>query len=414
MTSPTTTKTDCCIVGGGPAGLFLGFLLARSGVDVIVMEKHNDFLRDFRGDTIHPSTFELLHELGFLEEFLELTDFRVERLRVCFEGRTLNGPDFSQLPTKCRFIGFSPQWEFLNFIRDKAMQYPTFKLLMKTSGLDVVRQGGRVRGVRYENDDNQGVIHSTLVVAADGRSSTIRRTSGSEVIELGVPIDVLWFRLDRPVVDDQDTLGWLKDGHALVTIPRANHYQVAMIIRKGAFGRIREDGLSVFRQTIGTVCPLLRDVADNLQSWDEVKLLTVQINRMKTWHEPGMLFIGDAAHAMSPAGGVGINLALQDAVAAANVLVDRFQAGTVDDQALSLVQQRRASAARKTQRLQAFIHNHFFGGNSSPGKPIAVPWYLRLLIRLFGKQLRKRAARIIGIGFQPEHIQTWPAERWGE
>lgn len=321
-------QTTCCIVGGGPAGVFLGLLLARAGVPVVVLEKHADFLRDFRGDTIHPSTLELMNELGLLEEILAITDFRAQQLFLNFEGRSIAGPTFAHLPTTCKFIGFVPQWDFLNLLSQHGRQFDTFDLRMSTQAIDVVRENGRVGGVRCVSPDGEYTIRADLVVAADGRGSTIRAASNQEAIEDGVPIDALWFRLDRPAGDDGHTLAWLKNGQALITIPRRTHYQVAMIVRKGGLDAIQQQGLNHFRKTIGEVCPPLKHVAEDLTDWNDIKLLTVQVNHLPRWFEEGLLFIGDAAHAMSPMGGVGINVAIQDAVATANLLAEPLRTGT--------------------------------------------------------------------------------------
>lgn len=403
--------TTCCIVGGGPAGVFLGYLLARSGVRVVVLEKHADFLRDFRGDTIHPSTMQLLKELGLLDKFLPLVDFRVDRLKLNLNGREFIGPTLSHLKAECPFIGFVPQWDFLNLLAEEGKKFPEFDLRMNTKATDVLREGNRVVGVRCETETGSYDIHSDLVVAADGRSSTIRSATGHKVEERGIPIDVLWFRLDRPAEDTGHTLGWLRDGYMLVTIPRRDHYQTAMVIKKGGFEHIRSEGLEKFRETIRRVCPPLGEVAMGLKDWDQVKLLTVQINRLERWHEPGLLFIGDAAHAMSPVGGVGINLAIQDAVAAANILVKPLQDGSLSESHLALVQKRREPAARKTQRLQEIIHKNLFGRAQGPGRPFSPPWYVRLFVVPFAPVLRRLAGQWVGIGFQPEHIETLPAPR---
>lgn len=401
-----TNQTTCCIVGGGPAGIFLGYLLARSGVGVVVLEKHTDFLRDFRGDTIHPSTMQLLEELDLLDEFLPLVDFRSDKFRVNIEGQSFIGPQFTHLKTTCPFVGFVPQWDFLDLLSSQAKRFPEFDLRMNTKATDVLREGGRVVGVRCETDAGSYEIRADLVVAADGRSSTIRGATDHAISEQGIPIDVLWFRLDRPEDDDSHTLAWLKDGRMLVTIPRRDHYQTAMVIQKGAFDQIKAAGIKKFREIIAMVCPTLSTVAQGLRDWDRVRLLTVQINRMERWHEPGLLFIGDAAHAMSPVGGVGINLAIQDAVAAANLLVDPLRRGDATDADLAKVQRRREPATRKTQRLQALVHSVLFGRGRGPGQPFSPPWYLRLLAVPLLPLLRRLAGRWIGIGFQAEHVET--------
>lgn len=397
-----TETTTCCIAGGGPAGLTLGYLLAKQGVPVIVLEKHADFLRDFRGDTIHPSTFELMSELGLLDEILESVDFRASQLFVNFEGQRLAGPTFEHLPTQCPFIGFVPQWDFLNLIARHAVELPTFELRTGTRAVDLMRSGERVIGVHCEHDDQHYEIRADLVVAADGRDSTLRQSSGQIPVETGVPIDVLWFRLDCPEEEDTDTLAWIRDGQMLVTLPRTTHYQVAMVIQKGRFREIQQKGVGRFQETIGNICPGLRQVAQHLKSWDHVKVLTVQINRLEKWYQPGLLLIGDAAHAMSPVGGVGINLAIQDAVAAANRLVLPLRNGNLEPRHLRSVQQRRERATRRTQWLQARVHRLLFGGKQAADRPIQIPWLVRWTLWLAAPFLRPLAGRIIGLGMQPE------------
>lgn len=411
MTESDSLKTTCCIAGGGPAGMMLGYLLARAGVDVVVLEKHADFLRDFRGDTIHPSTYEIFYELGLLEEILAITDFKVESANVNFDGREQAGPTVANLRnTQCKFIGFTPQWNLLNLLATKAKAIENFKLRMNTNATGLLRDGSNVVGLKCEGKTGEYEIRANLIVGADGRSSTLRSATDLKVIEHGIPIDVLWFRLNRPQGDDGHTLAWMRDGHALITIPRKDYYQVAMIIRKDTLEQIKAPGLEKFRETIGKVCPPLRGASQQLPSWDDVKLLSVRMNRLEKWHEPGLLFIGDAAHAMSPVGGVGINLAIQDAVAAANLLtsdlLNRSLEGTISEATLAGVQKRREPAARRTQRFQAIVHQQLFGGKSQPGKPIQLSWYFRLFLRLFAPILRPLAGRIIGLGFQPEHVET--------
>jgi 2-polyprenyl-6-methoxyphenol hydroxylase-like FAD-dependent oxidoreductase len=384
----------------------MGYLLARAGVSVTVLEKHGDFLRDFRGDTVHPSTMAVLDQLGLLDAFLPLVDFRTEQPVIRVDGRVVKGPTVKHLDTVCPFVGFTPQWDFLNLLAREGKRFPTFDLRMEVEATGLVRTGGRVVGVTCRKDGTDFEIHADLVVAADGRSSTLRDAAGLRVVEYGIPIDVLWFRLDRPANDDGQTLGWVQNGRAVVTIPRRDHYQAAMIIQKGAFPHIQAAGLPAFRETIARVAPLLADVSRGLKDWEQVKLLAVQLNRLSTWHEPGLLFIGDAAHAMSPVGGVGINLAIQDAVAAANILAEPLRLGHASEEELARVQLRREPAARKTQWLQQIVHANLFSRGSSPDQPVSPPWYVRWLVVLVAPLIRRLAGRWIGMGFQPESVET--------
>jgi 2-polyprenyl-6-methoxyphenol hydroxylase-like FAD-dependent oxidoreductase len=400
------TRTTCCIVGGGPAGMMLGLLLARAGVGVIVLEKHGDFLRDFRGDTIHPSTLELLHELGMLDEFLRLPHQEMRRVKIKFDDEEIVGPDFSHLPTRCKFIALMPQWDFLNFLTTRAKRYPTFRLLMNAEATDLIEEGGRVVGVRSKTERGGLDAFADLVVAADGRSSIVRERAGMEVEDFGVPIDVLWFRVAKTAADTEPALGRIRNGKMLVTIDRGDYYQCGSIIRKGAFEEIKRRGLEAFREEIVGVAPFLRDSIGEIDDWGKVKLLTVQVNRLRQWYRPGLLFIGDAAHAMSPAGGVGINLAIQDAVAAANLLADKLRQGNCETVDLRRVQQRREWPARMTQNIQVFIHRQMFGSKSDPERALSIPWPARALLWLLTPVLRRVAARVIGIGFRAEHVRT--------
>ena len=397
-------KTGCCIVGGGPAGMMLGFLLARSGVEVLVLEKHADFFRDFRGDTIHPSTLELLHELGLLEEFLRLPHQEMPRLWLSVEGRPVKGPDFTHLPGRCQFIALMPPWDFLNFLASHAKKYPAFHLRMKTEVTGLLQENGRVIGVLAKTEEGPLEVSADLVFGTDGRHSIVRQGAGLEVLDFGVPIDVLWLRLPKPVSSPDSFLGRIRNGQLMITIDRGDYFQVAVVIPKGGFVKIQQDGLAAFRQAIVVITPEFSSVVGELNDWNQVKLLTVQVNRLLHWHRPGLLCIGDAAHAMSPAGGVGINLAIQDAVAAANLLAAKFRRGECTTNDLALVQRRREFPVRMIQRIQVAIHKRMFGNNS--GQAISLSWPARKILGLLAPLLRRIAARIVGLGFRPEHIKT--------
>jgi 2-polyprenyl-6-methoxyphenol hydroxylase-like FAD-dependent oxidoreductase len=404
--SPRSIQTTCCIAGGGPAGMMLGFLLARAGVEVTVLEKHADFFRDFRGDTVHPSTLELMGELGLLDDFLKLPHQEIHRLKVAIGDQEYDGPDFSHLPTRCKFIALMPQWDFLNFLDRQGKRYPAFHLLMKAEVTGLIEEGGRVAGVKARTDQGDLEVRADLVVGADGRHSTVRERAGMEVEDFGVPIDVLWYRLSKKDDEPSAVLGRVRNGRILVTIDRGDYFQCGSIIPKGAFEEIRRQGLEAFRAGIVSAAPFLADTVHELNSWDKVKLLTVQVNRLRRWYRPGLLCIGDAAHAMSPAGGVGINLAVQDAVAAANLLAAKLKQGQVTGDDLRRVQERREMPVRRIQAGQVFIHRHMFGPG---GQPFAFPWVVRKLIGLLAPLLRRVGARGGGLGFRPEHVGVPPA-----
>lgn len=397
--------TNCCIAGGGPAGMMLGLLLARAGVDVVVLEKHKDFLRDFRGDTIHPSTMDILDELGLLDEFLQMKHSTLSRLNIATERGELKGPNFEHLNSKCKYIAMIPQWDFLNFISKHAQQYPNFKLLMDTEVNDLCEEEGGVSGVIASHGSEQIQINAALVIGCDGRGSTVREKAGMKVRDFGVPIDVLWFRLPLPTEEIKEQLFHLRDGQMMITIDRSEYIQGALLIEKNSIQKIREAGINAFQQRITQIVPALRDSMLTISEWDQVKLLCVQINRLENWYRPGVLCIGDAAHAMSPAGGVGINLAIQDAVATANLLADKLcdHCVTVDD--LAKVQARRMLPTKIIQRIQVNLHKHMLTG--TPPSTIS-----RLLLRpilrcllLFGRPVLSRlAARIVGQGIRSEHV----------
>jgi 2-polyprenyl-6-methoxyphenol hydroxylase-like FAD-dependent oxidoreductase len=399
-------ETACCVVGGGPAGMMLGLLLARAGVEVTVLEKHADFFRDFRGDTIHPSTLELMHELGILAEFLQQPHQEMRQLKVSLDDHEFIGPDFSRLPTHCKFIAFMPQWDFLNFLATQAKRYPTFHLHMEAEVTDLIHEDGRVAGVRVKTKQDELEVRADLVFGTDGRHSIVRERAGLEVQDYGVPIDVLWYRLPKSAPDSEPTLGRIKNGQILILIDRGDYYQCGAIIRKGTFEAIKQQGLAAFRESILSVAPFLRDTVGELDSWDKVVLLTVQVNRLRHWYRPGLLCLGDAAHAMSPAGGVGINLAIQDAVAAANLLTEKLRQKQVRLDDLRQVQQRREWPIRLTQAMQVFIHRRMFSQTSGHGQPFSFSWPMRQLLGLLATPARRLAAQVIGIGFRAEHIKT--------
>jgi 2-polyprenyl-6-methoxyphenol hydroxylase-like FAD-dependent oxidoreductase len=399
--------TRCCIAGGGPAGVMVGFLLARAGVDVVVLEKHADFFRDFRGDTIHPSTLEVMHELGLLEDFLALPHSEAAHLGAQVGDTFVPIADFSHLPTRCKFIALMPQWDFLDFLARQGRRFPGFHLIMGAEATGLLRNGETITGVTATTPGGIVEVHAELVIAADGRSSSLRPLAGFQPIEFGAPMDVLWLRLSRRAGDAQDSLGRLDAGHMMVLINRDDYWQCAFLIPKGGIAQVHAAGLEAFRQEIIRLEPVFADRVAELKTWDDIKLLTVAVNRLPTWHKPGFLCIGDAAHAMSPIGGVGVNLAVQDAVATANILAPRFRSGGVTETDLAAVQRRRELPTRLTQNLQIQAQNrvikNVLHGTATPRPPLA----LRLLSRL--PYLQRIPAWIIGIGFRPEHVRTSPA-----
>jgi 2-polyprenyl-6-methoxyphenol hydroxylase-like FAD-dependent oxidoreductase len=404
LDGPTRINTSCCIAGGGPAGMMLGFLLARAGVEVIVLEKHADFLRDFRGDTIHPSTLEIMHELGLLEDFLKRPHQELKQIAGQIGEETITLADFSHLPTKCRFIAFMPQWDFLNFLLEHAEHYPSFRLMTNTEVTGLIEAGNQVVGVTAESPEGPLEIRAGLVVGADGRSSVVRDASGLEVEHLGAPIDVLWFRLPRKPDDPGQALGRFANGKIMVMINRDKYWQCGYIIRKGALAAIKERGLEEFGHDILSLAPFLGERIKETRDWEEIKLLTVLVDRLRKWYRPGLLCIGDAAHAMSPVGGIGINLAIQDAVAAANVLWQPLTEAWVSPSHLQRVQWRREFPTRLTQRGQVIVQDNVLGRVLGSPQPIVAPWFLKLF-KLF-PVLRRIPARLIGLGVRPEHVKS--------
>jgi 2-polyprenyl-6-methoxyphenol hydroxylase-like FAD-dependent oxidoreductase len=399
-----TVSTRCCVAGGGPAGMMLAFLLARMGVDVFVLEKHADFLRDFRGDTIHPSTLELMHELGILDEFLKRPHDEVRELSGQLGNDTVTIADFTHLPTHCKFLALMPQWDFLDFIKRQASRYPTFHLRMNAEVTELLEENGNVVGLRAKTSDGSLEIRAPLSVGADGRHSVVRQRANLEVIDLGAPMDVMWMRISRRSSDPGQTLGHFDRGKILVMINRESYWQCAFVIPKGEADRIKQRGLPSFCENIVGLSPFLHDRMEELAEWKDVSLLTVAIDRLSQWSRPGLLCIGDAAHAMSPIGGVGINLAIQDAVATANLLGPTLLRKVPSESELRAVQQRRIFPTWATQRLQVAIQNNVIRKVLGSSKQLALPWPLKLLRRW--PILRRIPARLVGVGFRSEHVKT--------
>jgi len=399
-----TITTRCAIAGGGPAGMMLGFLLARAGVGVVVLEKHGDFLRDFRGDTIHPSTLDVMYELGLLEEFLKRPHQEVNELRGLIGDDLVVLADVKHLPTHCKFIALMPQWDFLDFLADHAKRYPGFSLRMKADVDELLFEGDKVVGLRAKTPDSDLEVRADLVVGADGRHSTVRNRAGLQVEDIGAPMDVLWMRLSKRPEDGTQLLGRILPGRLFVMIDRGDYWQCAYVIPKGGFDAIRSKGLDAFRKSLVEINPALADRVQELASWDDIKLLTVVIDRLKRWYRDGLLCIGDAAHAMSPVGGIGINVAIQDAVAAGNILGPALRAGPVPESVLAAVQRRREWPMRMTQGLQVVVQNLVIRNVLQLQKQPRAPFLVKLLN--WFPVFRRIPGRIIGMGFRPEHVRT--------
>jgi 2-polyprenyl-6-methoxyphenol hydroxylase-like FAD-dependent oxidoreductase len=412
MSDAANNSTTCCIVGGGPAGVMLGLLLARAGVRVTVLEKHKDFFRDFRGDTVHPATMEVMHELGILDEFLRQPHQQIDRFSGVIGGRQFTLADCTHLPVQAKFVALMPQWDFLNFLAAEGKKHPNFDLRMEHNVTSLIysdkdKENGRVVGVNAATPNGSVEIRAVLTVGCDGRHAVTVPSAHLSVIEKGVPIDVLWLRLSRREGDPENALGYINYGSMMVLINRGDYFQTAYIIRKGTFETVVQPaGLAAFQASMARIAPPIADRVQEITSWEQVKLLTVQINHLERWHRPGLLCIGDAAHAMSPVGGVGINLAIQDAVAAARILAPVLGAETIDETALehamAAVQKRREFPTRVTQGVQAAVH-HFMDGFLGHDVPLRPPLALRVLTKVPGFQ--RFMARLIGMGARPEHVR---------
>jgi 2-polyprenyl-6-methoxyphenol hydroxylase-like FAD-dependent oxidoreductase len=396
--------TQCCIVGGGPAGMMLGFLLARAGVEVVVLEKHADFFRDFRGDTVHPSTLQLIYELGLIDEFLKLPHQKVETLTAQVGAEHLRMADFRHVPGHCKFIALMPQWDFLNFLARQGKRYKTFDLRMETEATDLVEEVGRIVGLYANTPDGTLTIRTPLVVGCDGRHSTVREKAGLESDDYGAPMDVLWFRMSRKNSDSTDSFGHIEAGKLMVMLDRGDYWQCAYVIPKGGIAGLRSEGLDAFRKRVVGMSPFLADRVGELKNWDDIKLLSVTVDRLRRWWRPGLICIGDAAHAMSPIGGVGINIAVQDAVAAANRLASPLRSGKVTDGDLQAIQERRTLPVRFTQWMQLSIQKRIISRVLASRRRPKPPLFFKLLG--ISPVLRRIPARLIGVGIRPEHVRT--------
>ena len=390
--------------------MVLGLLLARAGVETVVLEKHADFLRDFRGDTIHPSTLEIMHELGLLDRLLQRPHQELRQIGAQIDDFSATVADFSHLPTHCKFIALMPQWDFLNFVAEQGKSYPQFHLHMQSEVTGLIEENGRILGLRAQTPQAAIEVRADLTVGADGRHSIVREKAGFEVVERGTPIDVLWMRVTRHPGDPNQTFGRFRAGRILVMLDREEYWQCAYVIPKGAFDDIQKKGLPAFREDLRAVVPFLQGRLDELESWNDIKLLSVAIDHLRRWSRTGLLCIGDAAHAMSPVGGVGINLAIQDAVAAANILAKPLRHGAVTDLVLNKVQKRREFPVRMIQNMQVFAHERLIRPSLGSRAPIhRLPRLLRLLQRF--PALRRIPARVVGMGFRPEHVHSPDASR---
>jgi 2-polyprenyl-6-methoxyphenol hydroxylase-like FAD-dependent oxidoreductase len=413
--SQRVVNTRCCIVGGGPAGMMLGYLLGRAGVDTVVLEKHADFFRDFRGDTVHPSTLQVMDELGLIDGFLKLPHQQVQKMDGKFGDSSIRIADLSRVPTKYPFIALMPQWDFLNFLRENGKRFASLKVMMNADATDLVWSGDTVAGVKVNTPDGPVEIHADLTIGCDGRHSVVRERANLELTELGAPMDVLWFRAGKRAGETENLFARVETGKMLVTFDRGDYWQCAYVIGKGQNDAVRARGLDAFLDDVARMAPILKEGCAEVKDWDDVKLLTVAIDRLKRWTRPGLLCIGDAAHAMSPIGGVGVNLAVQDAVATANLLAARLAQGPPgcpSEDELDAVRQRREFPVRMTQAMQVIVQNNIISVALKPGdQPLRAPLVMRIVNAL--PWLQGLTARFVGLGVRPEHVHS-PTSASGE
>jgi 2-polyprenyl-6-methoxyphenol hydroxylase-like FAD-dependent oxidoreductase len=403
--SRRTINTRCCIVGGGPAGMMLGYLLGRAGIDALVLEKHADFFRDFRGDTVHPSTLQVMDELGLIDGFLKLPHQRLQKLDGKFGGTSIRIGDLSRLHVKYPFIAMMPQWDFLNFLRESGKRFRSLKVSMNAEASDLIRSGDRVVGVLADTPDGPLEIRANLTIGCDGRHSVVRQCANLEVEELGAPMDVLWFRAGKGANQNESLFARVEAGKMMVTFDRGDYWQCAYVIAKGQYDAVKARGPDAFRADVIGMAPILQSGISDVKTWDDVKLLTVAINRLRRWTRPGLLCIGDAAHAMSPVGGVGVNLAVQDAVATANLLAARLAERCPDENELDAVRRRRQFPVRMTQAMQVVVQNNIISVALNPGdRPLQVPLFARLINAV--PWLQGITARFVALGVRPEHVRS--------